>query len=232
MELITRPIPDDVMKRHHEVVLGFGVMFINAIPFAVSVSRALKFGTVEAVSNRRKQTLLTGINSIKETYARRGLLANTFITDNEFAELATPLSGLGIRLNVVSRDEHVPEVERHICTLKERCRATYNSLPFTMIHSHMLIEMTYTINFWIHAVTVDDGVSAHIIPRELITGLKINAKKHCMLPFGSYVQLHEEHDNTMAPRTVVAIALGLTGNAQGGHRFFSLMTDRVVSRNT
>ena len=45
------------------------------------------------------------------------------------------------------------------------------------------------------------------------------------------MQTHEEHDNTMVPRTVGALALRLTGNAQGSFQFFSLSTGRVLSRN-
>lgn len=40
--------------------------------------------------------------------------------DNEFASLAGALSNSGMSLNVVSAGEHVPEVERHISTMKER----------------------------------------------------------------------------------------------------------------
>lgn len=108
--MVARPIPDDVMRRHREVVIAFDVMFINSVPFVVSVSRAFKFGTVEVIINRKKQTLLNSIKSIKDTNTRRGFIANTVVVDYEFAELETSLSGLGIRLNTVSRYEHVPEV--------------------------------------------------------------------------------------------------------------------------
>eukprot|EP00978_Attheya_sp_CCMP212_P032304 scaffold125490_cov35-Attheya_sp.AAC.1 len=43
--------------------------------------------------------------------------------------------------------------------------------------------------------------------------------------------MHEEHDNSMATRTTGAIALRPTGNAQGGHYFFSLSSGRRINRN-
>ena len=38
-----------------------------------------------------------------------------------------------INLNLASPNEHVPEVERSIRTIKERVRAIYNRLPYFRI---------------------------------------------------------------------------------------------------
>ena len=127
-------------------------------------------------------------------------------------------------LNTVSRDEHVPEVERHIRTLKERCRSVVNALPFKKMPNRMVAELVYAMTFWLNAFPAADGVSAHMSPREIVTGLMVDAKKHCVVPFGAYVQTHEQHDNSMAPRTIGAIALRPSGNDQGGHYFLSLTT--------
>ena len=62
-----------------------------------------------------------------------------------------------------------------------------------------------------------------------LTGWELSFDKHAVLEFGSYVQTHEEHSNGMEPRTMGAICLGPTGNAQGGHWFFSLTSGcRIV----
>jgi hypothetical protein len=49
--------------------------------------------------------------------------------------------------------------------------------------------------------------------------------------FGQYCQIHEEDQprNGMVARTQGAILLGLSGNAQGGHKFFTLTTGKVVT---
>lgn len=231
VELTSRPIPSGVMYRHREVTVCFDVMYINGTAFLVSISRALKFCTAEAIQNRRIDTLLVGIKRIKMTYARRGFVVNKAAGDNEFSPLETGLSGIGVTLNTVSRDEHVPEIERHIRTLKERCRATYNSLPFRRLPNRMIVELVYSMTLWLHAFPARDGVSSTISPRELVTGVTIDASRHCVIPFGAYVQTHEQHDNTMAPRTIGALALRPTGNQQGGHHFFSLQSGRTIVRN-
>jgi hypothetical protein len=55
--------------------------------------------------------------------------------------------------------------------------------------------------------------------------------KHCRVEFGTYVQTHEKHNNSMEPRTSGAIALRPSGNEQGGHYFLSLHTGKRILRN-
>jgi hypothetical protein len=52
------------------------------------------------------------------------------------------------------------------------------------------------------------------------------------IEFGAYAQVFEANDpmNTVKARTTGAIALTLTGNAQGGYYFLSLATVRKLSR--
>jgi hypothetical protein len=68
-------------------------------------------------------------------------------------------------------------------------------------------------------------------PREIMTGQKLDYALHCRFEFGEYVQTHEEHDRSMTPRTIGALALRPTGNAQGTWYFMSLSTGRVLKWN-
>jgi hypothetical protein len=78
------------------------------------------------------------------------------------------------------------------------------------------IEMVRAAVFLLNAFLYQKGVSTNLSPRTIVTGQTVDYTKHCMYAFGEYVQAHEEqHDNTMVPRTVSALALRPTGNAQG-----------------
>jgi hypothetical protein len=90
--------------------------------------------------------------------------------------------------------------------------------------------MVSTCNFWLNIFPPKDGISRNTNPRELITGVKIEYNKHIQAEFGEYVQVHEEHDNTMHTRTTGAIATKPTGNAQGGHWLYSLATVPMLDR--
>ena len=110
--------------------------------------------------------------------------------DKEFASLKMQLVRMGIILNVVSRGENEPEIERHIQTLKERFRATVNTMPFRKRPPRMVVELVYTRSFWLHAPPAANGIYKNMSPREIVSGVAVNAVCHCMLPFGTYVQTH------------------------------------------
>jgi hypothetical protein len=95
----------------------------------------------------------------------------------------------------------------------------------------MIIEMAKGAVFWRNAFPANDGVCDEMSPRAIVTGSTIDFNRHCQYEFGEYVQTHEEHDNSMGSRTVGALALRPTGNAQGGYYFFSLSTGKVINRN-
>ncbi len=200
------------------------------MPFLVTISRAIKFGTVAWLKNGKTDTILTHIKDVHSIYIKRGFLLEIVEADGQFEPLRGELSEIGITLNRCSREEHVPVAERRIRTLKERCRCIFNTLPFTKLPAMLVVQMVSTCNFWLNVYPPKDGVSRNINPRELITGVKIDFKKHIRAEFGEYVQVHEEHDNSMNTRTTGAIATKPTGNAQGGHWFYSLATGRMLDR--
>ena len=150
--------------------------------------------------------------------------------DGEFGHLRGELAGMGIALNETSWDEHVGEIERYIRTVKERMRAAYNTMPFSKIPARLVIEMAKASVFWLNGLPPRDYFGNNLSPRTIVTGQKLDYKRHCRYQFGEYIQTHEQHDNSMDPRTVGALALHPTGNAQGSSYFISLSTGRLLNR--
>ena len=95
----------------------------------------------------------------------------------------------------------------------------------------MVIELAKYACYWLNAFPASQGISNTLSPRTLVTGEMIDFNRHCKFEFGQYVQTHEQHSNSMSPRTVGAIALRPTGNRQGGYYFMSLVTGRIINRN-
>ena len=90
--------------------------------------------------------------------------------------------------------------------------------------------MLYAANYWLNMFPRKGGNSQTKSPRTLLTGLTMNYNRHCRLEFGEYIQTHEEHDNSLNPRTIGALALRPIGNVQGGYFFLSLTTGKVINR--
>ena len=223
-------LPTEVMARYKNITLCCDVMFINKIPFLITISRNLKFGTVDVMVNQKGETLVEHIRKVKQVYVQAGFNINMAMMDGEFEKIRGDLATLEMGLNITARDEHVGDIERYIRTVKERVRGTYNNLAFKLIPHTLVVQMVKSTVFWLNSFPAATGISTTTSPRTIMTGLNINHDRHCQFEFGEYVHTHEPHNNNMAPRTIGAIALRPTGNDQGSFYFYSISTGRIISR--
>lgn len=117
-------------------------------------------------------------------------------------------------------------VEHCICTIKECSQGVKNTLPYTRLPKLMLIELIHFAAFWLNAFLLESGISDKYSPSELILQRGIDFTKHCRIPFGTYVETHDDPIITIdsKPSTTPASVLGPTGNALGTYKFLSLTT--------
>ena len=86
-------------------------MYVNKVLLLVTRSRNIKFGTMEAVPDRKEATMLKCIKGVVSLYHKAGLKVTIALMDGEFVPLHGGLAELGLRLNETSRDEHVGDIE-------------------------------------------------------------------------------------------------------------------------
>ncbi|KAG7372416.1 reverse transcriptase RNA-dependent DNA polymerase [Nitzschia inconspicua] len=163
-------------------------------------------------------------------YENRGFTVTDIHTDNEFECLRADVAP--IVLNVTDADDHVGEVERSIRTIKERVRAAVNGMPYRRLPNLMIRELVRGVVTALNILPARDGVSADMSPRTIVSGLPNPDYTQMKLEFGSYVQVYDDPrpTNRTNPRTIGAIALNHTGNAQGDYHFMSLVTGSRISR--
>ena len=123
-------------------------MFVNKIPFLVTISHGMKFGTVEALNNRQITTVADKLKTVINLYSHRGFSVDVITADQEFE----PLHPWYPMVNCAGADEHVPEVERYIHTVKDRVRSTYQILPYKYIPGIMLIHLIKNAVLWLNAL--------------------------------------------------------------------------------
>ena len=65
-------------------------------------------------------------------------------------------------------------------------------------------------------------------------GESLNYRKHLILPFGRYVQVHEEDAsrNSQIAFTKGAISLGPSDKLHGGHKFMALNTGKKITQRS
>ncbi len=191
------PVPMKLMKIYKDVTIAGDVFQVNWITFFATISHHLRFCTSEMITNQKASTLLNSIKQVRNFYAQRAFRIVNCIMDGQFETLRGDLANLNIALETCGHDDHVPEIERHIRTLKERARAVYNTLLFQRLPARMVIELVYSCTFWLNAFPHPDGVSDVLSPRNIVSGLGIDFNKHCRIEFRAYAQVHEDHDNSM-----------------------------------
>ena len=159
------PIQPVIMERHRWVTLGVDTMKVNRIPFLVTTSRAMKFGAMELLPNQKQATMCKALKRVCDQRRGRGFRVNVTLMDGQFECLRGDLASVGINLNSIAREEHMPVVERHICTIKETTRSAHHTLPFKKIAAQIIVQMVHHSNFWLNVPpphTHTEGISGDI----------------------------------------------------------------------
>ena len=98
-------------------------------------------------------------------------------------------------MNVTSKSEHVPEIDRGIGTLKERIRATISRLPYNQ-HLPRVIVREVLINavMMLNSFPPKSAINTRLSPRTIISGVKLDYNKHCKMPFGiMHIHMRKTH---------------------------------------
>jgi len=208
---------------------------ILGLEFLVTVSRRLCLLIVIYLPDRTTASVKRALIENKAIYGRYGISIKAIYCDGEGAigSLKTIFESEGCRVEIASKNSHVPEVERAIRVIKERVRAFVTTLPYKL-PCVVLIHVVYYQVTMINHFPKSSSVDPEIPPKTLLTGVKIDYKRDCQLKLGEYVQVHDDDmiTNTMKERTLGAICLGPVGNAQGSYNFLSLRTWKVIKRKT
>jgi hypothetical protein len=164
---------------------------------------------------------------------------HNILADNEFEMLREDIEGSGVRVNIMAKEEHVPEVECRNWPIKERARAIIQTLPYKVMPKRTKTAIMQYVIYWLNVLLNTDQ---EYLPRDLIIGeQKLDYKSVCQFPFRAYVQVqfpfrayvqvHDDLDitNMMESRAIRAINLESTGNIQGTHRYLILKTGEMLS---
>ncbi len=92
-------IPATIMNQYRKIILCVDVMKVNKMPFLVSISRAIKFGTVAWLKNAKAATIMKHIDDVRKIYVKRGFTLEIVEVDGQFEPLRGELAALGITLN-------------------------------------------------------------------------------------------------------------------------------------
>ena len=96
----------------------------------MTTSCNIHFGTAELVKDMKNNTLITSIEQMIQAYQTCSFRIQAILADGQFKHIQQIIEQKGIMLNICAANEHVPEIERYIRTVKERVRSIATTLPF------------------------------------------------------------------------------------------------------
>ena len=77
-------VPQTIMTAHRHVTITGDLMFVNRIPFLVTRSRIIKFGTVDNVLSTKIPVLLASLKPVISIYRKRGFRVRIMLMDGQF----------------------------------------------------------------------------------------------------------------------------------------------------
>ena len=232
VETVKAMVPRYFYEVHRLVTLTADVMFVNGVPFLVTLSRKLRLFTVEYLPSRTAAQLSNYLAKVCKLYARGGFTISTVLMDQEFDKVAERMPM--IEVNTTAAREHVGEIERGIRLIKERCHATRSLMSFQKIPKAFVIHLVYFCVMWMNSFPARQGISKKLSPREIVMQRSLDFETHAKGLYGAYVEASEDAvvTNTNRARTFAGILLGPTGNIQGTQKVFDVSTGAIKKCRT
>ena len=207
------PCPQEILNNYPDLKLFTNFLFVNRLPFLITISSKVQFLTVQTGSDRTKKSILKGIDKVLNIYKSRGFNITDIHADNEF-----DMDNL--------RDSIRPAL-LHIYGVEERCRAMCHSIPYKQFTKLMMNSLVEYIIHWVNAFPSQNNASTTNSPTTIVTGNGKPNFAHKHIAFGSYAIAYAGTENNMRSRGVLAIALKLSNN-RGGSYFMSLLSGEQI----
>jgi hypothetical protein len=188
----TVAIPQELKIAQQEVTISIDTFFVNKMAFFHTISGKIKYRTSQFIPDREIATYTTAFTVVLKIYQRAGFRVRHVNADREFIPVLNDMRDeFGFIPNIATAHEHVPEVERSIRVVKERCRATIHGNPFKSLPRILLKSVVQECTRKLNYFPAKGGCSLYYSPREILHELKLNYVS-CKIPQLAYVMAHDE----------------------------------------
>ena len=200
-------MPPDIREIHQNITLAIDIICVNNCSFLTTISSNLFYWTVHYLTRITGHELSTVLNEAFQSYQKAGYNIHTIKADNEFKRIFSSMNDMNINMQFCNPDDHVLEAVRNNCTIKERCRIMYYSLPVWRKHT-------------IKSKNYSSSITYNIQNTWLIFIWTINTSLQRSKPM-----------NTLIPRTLDCIYIKPASNWQNGHVLWHIATGGIITRS-
>ena len=192
-------IPPEIKNRDN-LTLCMDIMYVWGLPMLTAIDRTIRFRSLVSLENRTTKELYSGLDDILRFYNKAGYTISVIHCDQEFRRMMDVVADeLDVEMNYTNTDDHQPEAERNNRTIKERIRATVNSLPFKKMPKVMIRKLAALCVKQLNLFPAKGGVSEYLSPYTIMTGKAVDYEKELKVPFGQSVQVPKENNPTNTP---------------------------------
>jgi hypothetical protein len=226
-------IPEELISQNCEIDLCIDIMYVNECGFMITIDQTIQFRSALPIENRTHEEYYCVLDMVLQLYNSAGLHNKTIHCNREFCAMMDKVKDdLGVCMNFTNALDHVPEAERNSRTIKERVRAAYQQLPYKALPRQLIQYLVQTQASQLNLFPARGGISPYYSPRTMLGLPTLDYVKHCMVPFGAYVQANHKTNqtNSNASRTMDAIYLRPVNSMQGGHELYDLNSGKVIIR--
>ena len=216
------------MPQNPEQTMYADLLFINKIPYLLTVIEPLEYVMVTKLKSKATSQLLWAIKKQIASYKQYGYIIRVMHADQESSLLSDGFKAKS-PIRVEPCEDAVGIIERKIRVVKERARGIINTLPFKICN---------VLNVWLVRYVVSrinmiptSQFQEFISPREKLYGRGIDYNKDLKYGVFDYVEVFVKSDNSMDARTTPALALMPTGSLDGAWYFYVLETATIITRH-
>ena len=137
-------------------------MNVNGVRFFMPIFKNIIFRASEYCKNGKVDTFIRCTRNTQRLAAQYGNIVIQFNMDGELESLRDKNSN--VLIIIFSREDHMSEAERNICTIKYRTRITLASLHFQRIPNQMLVELVFGQVFWLNNTSNRNGYPQPLFP--------------------------------------------------------------------
>jgi hypothetical protein len=190
-------ISKEIITKQHDIDLCMDAMYVNECGMLTAIDRTIKFRSLVPMNTMPHVQYYRVLDQILRHYNRAGFVIRRLHCDGEFRGMMEQIEDdLDVKMNFTNAQDHVPEAEQNNQTIKERIRAAYHRLPYKAIPQIMINYLAMIQANQLNLFPVKGGVSKYYSSRMILNQTNLDYTKHCVVPFGAYVQANHESTKT------------------------------------
>jgi len=212
------------------------IAYVNQKPILVSIDEASNcILAYDLKGSKSHNSLILSQTKLIAAYRSFGHSIRTIFSDGEPNLLSTEvfLNTNGIQLHHSLPGRHCATVERVIRTIKDRARSVLSTLSYTLppaCRIALFLDAASCCNL------IPTEATGGRSPREIFTGVKLDASIHLRASFGEYVLVKTPWTSAKPPDTVKraegALVVGRDLKSRGGIKAFLLASNQILLRDS